>query len=297
MGFACPRAGPGVQRFGRYGAQNVTSSDRGVFARNVLGVIERQSGAIARRQLLRLGVTPDAIKHALATGRLVAVFQGVYATGPLPDRGRIIAGLLATGAGAAASHRTAAFLYELISTLPAVIEVTLLDRRARSQQGLKIRTTSRPFEIRRRRGIPLTAPLRTLADLPRAEAERLTSEALVRRLITPDQLRQGRAPTRSPLEDQLLPLIRKAGLPEPEVNVRVGGHTVDFLWRDQRVIVETDGYATHGHRAAFERDRAQDAALLAAGYIVLRFSYRQVTREPLTVIAAITAALTLRQAA
>jgi very-short-patch-repair endonuclease len=295
--FPCARAGPGVQRFGRYGAHNVTSGVRGVFARNVVGVIERQSGAIARRQLLRLGVTPDAIKHALASDRLVAVFRGVYATGPLPDRGRIIAALLAAGRKAVASHRTAAFLYELLSTLPAVIEVTLLDRRARSQPGLKIHTTTLPFEIRRRRGIPLTAPLRTLQDLPSPQAERLTSEALVRRLITPDQLPQGRAPTRSPLEDGLLALIRKAGLPVPEVNVRVGEHTVDFLWRDQRVIVETDGYATHGHHAAFERDRARDAALLAAGYIVLRFTHRQVTREPLTVVAALTAALTRRAAA
>jgi very-short-patch-repair endonuclease len=268
-----------------------------VFARDVVGVIERQSGAIARRQLLGLGVTRDAIKHALATERLAAVFRGVYATGPLPDRGRIIAALLAAGRHAVASHWTAAFLYELIPTLPAVLEVALLDRRARSQPGLKVRTTTRPFEIRRRQGIPLTAPLRTLEDLPSHQAQRLTSEALVRRLITPEQLPQGVAPTRSPLEDALLPLIRKAGLPEPEVNVRIGSYVVDFVWGEQRVIVETDGYATHGHRAAFERDRAQDAALLAAGYIVLRFSYRQVTREPFTVIAAITAALTRRVAA
>lgn len=46
------------------------------------------------------------------------------------------------------------------------------------------------------------------------------------------------------------------------------------------MIVETDGHETHGTRAAFERDRARDARLQAAGYRVLRFTYRQILREP-----------------
>ena len=256
-------------------------------------VIARQSGVISRRQLLALGFSTEAIRHRLEMGRLVAIYRGVYAAGraELSDRGRIVAALLAAGPGAVASHWTAAFLYELIRTLPAVIDVTILGKGRRSRPGLNIHETTRPFEVRRRQGIPLTAPLRTLADLPPAEAKHATTEALVRRLIRPEQLPKGRAPTRSPLEDRLLPLIRRARLPEPLVNHRVGPYTVDFFWPDQRVIVETDGYATHGHRDAFERDRAQDAALTAAGYVVLRFTYLQVEREPHNVIAAIAAAL------
>jgi hypothetical protein len=58
--------------------------------------------------------------------------------------------------------------------------------------------------------------------------------------------------------------------------VRIGPHEVDFLWRDRRLIVETDGFRHHSHRDAFERDRARDARLQSLGFRVLRFTYRQV---------------------
>jgi very-short-patch-repair endonuclease len=60
----------------------------------------------------------------------------------------------------------------------------------------------------------------------------------------------------------------------------VGDFLVDFLWPDSRLIVEVDGYEFHGARASFESDRARDAELTLQGYRVLRFTYRQVTREP-----------------
>lgn len=86
-------------------------------------------------------------------------------------------------------------------------------------------------------------------------------------------------------------LLRAHSLPSPAVNARVGSYVVDFLWREQRVIVETDGHATHGTRAAFERDRARDARLTAAGYRVLRFTYRQIAHEPAQVAALVGAVL------
>jgi very-short-patch-repair endonuclease len=64
------------------------------------------------------------------------------------------------------------------------------------------------------------------------------------------------------------------------VNVRVGGLTVDFIWRERRLIVETDGYRYHRGRAAFEEDRARDLRLRALGYEVIRLTYRQVVDEP-----------------
>ena len=48
-------------------------------------------------------------------------------------------------------------------------------------------------------------------------------------------------------------------------------------------MVETDGWAGHGHRIAFERDRARDAELQARGFNVLRFTWRQVQDETLLV--------------
>jgi len=50
------------------------------------------------------------------------------------------------------------------------------------------------------------------------------------------------------------------------LNSSIEGYMVDFVWRDQRLIVETDGWQAHGTRNAFERDRRRDADLLAAGW-------------------------------
>ena len=55
----------------------------------------------------------------------------------------------------------------------------------------------------------------------------------------------------------------------------VEGDEVDFFWRAQRLIIETDGHATHGTRPAFEQDRARDARLTVLGYRVVRFTHRQ----------------------
>jgi hypothetical protein len=78
-------------------------------------------------------------------------------------------------------------------------------------------------------------------------------------------------------EAEFLALLRQAGLPEPLTNdaLDVPGHghcEPDYHWPEHRVIVELDGFETHGTRQAFRNDRAKDAALTAAGHRVLRFT-------------------------
>ena len=67
--------------------------------------------------------------------------------------------------------------------------------------------------------------------------------------------------------------------------------TVDFVFPDERLAVETDSWKWHRGRAAFERDRARDAVLAAAGYRTLRFTDRQIELAPHTVVRALTTAL------
>jgi very-short-patch-repair endonuclease len=93
--------------------------------------------------------------------------------------------------------------------------------------------------------------------------------------------------TGNDLELMLLKACRRARLPIPETNVVVVGFEVDFFWREQRLIVETDGYQAHRGSVAFAEDRRRDAALTANGYTVLRFTHDQVKYETTTVVATI----------
>jgi very-short-patch-repair endonuclease len=77
--------------------------------------------------------------------------------------------------------------------------------------------------------------------------------------------------------------VAERGLPHPEMNapiaLRNGFVEADCVWRRARVIAELDGRAVHGTRAAFERDRSRDRALNAAGWRVIRITWRQLTQD------------------
>ena len=75
------------------------------------------------------------------------------------------------------------------------------------------------------------------------------------------------------------------------MNETICGLRVDALWREQRLIVELDGYAAHGSRAAIERDRRRELTLRSAGNVVLRYTWEQVTEQPEQVVADLRLAL------
>ena len=97
--------------------------------------------------------------------------------------------------------------------------------------------------------------------------------------------------TRSEAERRLRALLATAQLPAPEVNAQLHGFEVDFLWREQRLVVEFDGRQFHAHPSAFERDRRRDQVLLAAGYRVLRVTWRRLVDEPVALVVRIGPAL------
>jgi very-short-patch-repair endonuclease len=85
----------------------------------------------------------------------------------------------------------------------------------------------------------------------------------------------------------MLGICADTSLPAPVPNAPielVDGAVVDFLWPDHALVVETDGWQTHGTRAAFERDRSRDQRLMLAGYRVVRFTWRQVFDRPAEVV-------------
>jgi len=216
-----------------------------------------------------------------------------------------MAAILAVGHEAAVSHRSAAALWEILPPSGDEVDVTVTRGHPRHRPGIRVHRT-RSLQHSLHEGVRVTTPLRTLQDLAttatRSDIERAVEEAQVRRLVTPDELEPHRilalahepSLTRSQAERRLLGLIRAAGLPAPRTNVRIGAYEVDFLWADHRLVVEVDGFAFHSTRAAFERDRARDRALQAAGYAVLRITWRQLVEEPEAVVAALAAALVRR---
>ena len=274
----------------------------------------RQFGVVARRQLLAMGIGAGAIDTRLKRHYLHRLHRGVYAVGHLAllPLAREMAAVLACGPGAAVSHRSAAAVWHLLKASEhAPIEISATSGKRRP--GIQTHTTTRltQQDVRHLRGLPLTSPARTLVDLADTatarELERATAEALARRLVTARSLladgerfngRRGIARikslienavppalTRSEAEERFLALVRAAGLRQPEVNVMVQGYEVDFLWRDEGVIVEIDGFRYHSSRSAFESDRHRDADLQGGGLSVLRVTWRQLIEEPYATLA------------
>jgi very-short-patch-repair endonuclease len=215
-----------------------------------------------------------------------------------------MAAVLAVGADAVLSHASAAALWELTPTLNppafnAVVEVTFPGGGKRKRAGIRIHrsTTLTKAHTTLRRNIPVTTPTRTLEDLrprlPLPQFHAALRQAEIRGYDVSKVAAPG-APTRSDLERAFLRLCRRHRLPEPEVNESVGRYQADFLWRRARLIAEADSYAFHRGRGAFELDRRREAELAAAGYEILRFTWRQVTEDPTAVVAALRARLLTR---
>lgn len=273
--------------------------------RRISALAARQHGVVSVVQLLTLGLSRRAVSKRAQTGRLHRVHRGVYAVGHprLTLHGRLFAAVLACGEGAVISHNSAACLWRLPHRETPRIDVTVPrpgGRRAR--RTIVVHRAELPAqEVACVDGIPVTTPARTLLDLadvvPRRALERAMDEAEYLRLdLTGLEPRHGRRGsgllarvlaehepgstlTSSQLEEQFLRLCRRNSLPRPEVNASLEGYPVDFLWRVHRLVVETDGHAAHGTRAAFERDRVRDADLTAAGWRVLRITHRRLATD------------------
>jgi len=260
----------------------------------VIAVIAaRQHGVVALEQLLNAGLSRDAVYKRAQRERLHRLHRGVYAVGHRAPsfRAHCTAAVLACGSGAALSHRSAAELWGLLRREGGPIHVSVPTTSGRKRRrGIDLHRCGSlaAADVTGRLGIRVTTPARTIADLrgsvPDSHRRRAIRQAEVMGLNTGLASVAG---TRSELEDRFLRLCARHRIPHPEVNVRVGGWEVDFLWRDERVVVETDGYQFHRGASAFERDHTRDLDLRAARLTVLHFTYRQVTGESAHVVASV----------
>ncbi len=227
------------------------------------------------------------------------------------------------------SHGTAAALWGLWDEAPTLIDITVPVEAGRKIDGIRCRRCRYPLEeeITERHGVACTTPARVFVDLAGmsslATVRRTVERAAVLKLLDLDAAyravhfakgRRGlrgltavldawRTPSgklpdvRSDFEALVLPRLVAMGLPRPLSNktLRLEGESlmVDFLWPEQKVVVETDGAATHQTPIAFQRDRHRDQLLIAAGYRVPRVTWDQMKSELDQVVARVARTLIL----
>jgi very-short-patch-repair endonuclease len=295
--------------------------------RALVVLASEQHAVVARRQLVAVGFGRHAITQLIDRGRLHLVHRGVYAVGQprLTRNGRWMAATLAAGPGAALSHRSAGALHRVCAERGTMCDVSR-PVACRQRPGLRIHHAPLPAdEVDKIDGIPVTTVARTLldlaADLPRPQLERAMNEADIRRLgdCTPLSALIDRyprragtatlrailaskyptgAPTRNDFEAFFLDFLRDHDLPRPFVNHQVpAAGECDFVWPQHRLIVEVDGYETHGTRQSFEADRARDRALQVAGWRVVRVTWRELLEQPAQLARGLRALLAAAQAA
>ena len=271
---------------------------------------------VSSAELRVLGIGYSAAARRARGGWLFRIHRGVYGVGR-PDLARPgwwRAGALAYGPSALLADRSASALHHLLPERGRIVHVCLPRAGVRSRDGIRARESLTLAAEDRTvvDGIPCTSIARTLVDLgdestPR-DVERAVDKAEIlgvfdlkaieaaldragpRRgaAVLRRVLREYATPmlTECELEERLLAIVRAVGTSGPEVGAWVtppdGGPPlqVDFLWRRERLVIETDGRAVHAARRAFESDRLRDQRLALAGLRVVRFTWRQVVHEP-----------------
>lgn len=284
--------------------------------REVAAVAGSQLGLVTRGQLRGLGFSDAGISRAVAWGQLHPVFHAVYRVGHRNrnPHARLLAATMACGPGTVVSHGTAAWLLGLWDERPPQVNVIAPVEAGRKIRGIKRRFVPPPTgrEILVRAGVPTTSAARAIVDcagiLTVRELGKMIEQAAVRkalhvgaidavldgprrknarrllRLLEPWRRYKPGIHLRSRMEAKLLPLLTEKGLPIPETNakLRVGGDSfeIDFLWRRQKLVVETDGGRYHDNPAAGARDSHRNRALIKAGYAIPRLGWEDLRDRP-----------------
>lgn len=273
---------------------------------------EGQHGRVARRQLRALGIGKGAIDRRLQRRRLRPTrYRGVYAVGHRirSRKATWMEAVLAAGPDACLSHRAAAAHWGILRS--SRVEVTV-PRTLNPRKDLRVHeAVLQPDEVTVLDGIPVTTVPRTLFDLAATESrhdlERAVHEADYLRLHDPLSLsdlitrypghrgnrsiraivkarESDRNVSREEFVDRFLTLMATVGLTKPEANVwmTVAGRRfeVDCVWRERKLMVELDGWAAHGTKRAYERDRARDRFLVRHGWRVIRITWDQLRDDP-----------------
>jgi len=283
----------------------------------------RQHGVFSVGQATELGLDPSTIRKRVGRGVYSRLHRGVYSIGGSPASWRRdIVGLVMSVPGlAAASHKTAAYMWDMSSIEPRHAEIVTIrhERIVRRHPQVHESVDLEQRDVVVIDGIPTTTPVRTIVDLGATASTRYVEHCLdtalrlhmfdlegVERLIT-RVARSGRngigtirplveerlgwsSLTESPLEDLFRRLVSKSSLPMPveqfEVFDRLGHKVcrVDFSYPSRMIVIELDSERWHMDAATFQLDRRKQNELQALGWMVFRFTWRQLQDDPAHVL-------------
>jgi very-short-patch-repair endonuclease len=286
-------------------------------------------GLVRRTELVAAGLSASAIDRLVVSGTLERIHPGVFRVGGAPRTWvqRLLATCWATGG--VASHRAAARLWGVELATAAPLEVMVARERSPRPGGVIVHRSSdiQPDRTSRRDRVPITDPLRMLADLGAVVGAHDVAQALdcclVSRLVTVEGAkaeltrvsargRRGAGVLRAVLEDWPLAgerpesvlearfarLCRRAGLPRPtfQHEVVVGGRRrrIDFAYPSRAIAVEVDGLASRVDPRVFRDERARQNDLVLAGWSVVRFTWFDVVHRPQHVASTLRAVLGAR---
>ncbi len=282
----------------------------------IWGLSRHQHGLVSVPQLRALGVSAKALQVRREDGRLTQILPGVYRIGGTPSTWKqgVTAATLSLAPHGLASHRLATQLWRLDGVSAAPTEVLVPRHRRLARQTFLVHESRdlRASDVDQVEGIPVTSPTRTLIDLGAVvhpyRLEQALDDAIRRRLVDLGQLaarlqqvarpgRRGVGPLRPLLEERmgqaLSPtntfenrarrLATSAGLPTPVCQhpVDLGDTTVylDLAWPEVKLALECDGLAHHFAAHQLRWDDRRQNALVLLGWMVLRFTWADVTER------------------
>ena len=292
-------------------------------------IAESQHGVFSLDQARRVGVERSTLDKRVARGALTKAQSTVYAfPGSAATWQREVTSLVLSVPGlAAASHKTAAFIWGMTSFEPETTEVVTARHRRIHRQNPQIHESKdlQPADVTVVDGIPTTTSVRTVVDVGASASQQYVEhcldtglrlelftlmevQAFIKRVARSGRSGIGKirplvderigwhAATESALEDRFRRLITRSGLPVPASQYLVHEASAvvcraDFAYPDHRILIELDGEQYHMDRATFQNDREKQNRAHALGWTVYRFTWRQVKEAPESVVATLSAAL------
>jgi predicted transcriptional regulator of viral defense system len=278
-----------------------------------------QRGIFTLAQAEACGLARRTLSGRAARGMYEEIHPGVYGlAGSATNWSRqVVAAVLSATFPSAASHKTAAYLWEMTDRRPDFIEIVTTRHLRVKRLPFVVHESGDLTEtdIQLVDGIATTSPARTLVDLGASArigtVARCFDTALRAKLVTTGQVdelvrrvaRKGRtgvgtirplleermrwqSQTESALEDRFRALVDRAGLPTPASQYELTGHDdgfigrYDFAYIECKALVELDSERFHMDPEAFQRDREKQTRAQLLGWTVYRFTWRDLTDRP-----------------